>query len=71
MVCHKACTLEMAGMDDSDDSIHKAPQASPNTANEEDITKLCKAFGNFINPFDIECRDAVYCFHLEQRHPQP
>ena len=25
------------------------------------MTKLCKAFRNFINPFDIECRDALYC----------
>ena len=38
---------------------------------EEDVTKLVKAFGNFINPFDIECRDALYCLHVEQRHHQP
>ena len=60
--------LKMAGMDDSDDSIHKAPQIQQS---EVDVTKLCKVFGNFINPFDIECRDALYCLHLEQRQPQP
>ena len=37
--------------------------------NEEDVTKLCKAFGNFINPFDIECRDALYCLSSGAKAP--
>ena len=37
--------------------------------NEEDVTKLCKAFEIFINPFDIECRDALYCLSSGAKAP--
>ena len=54
-------TFKMAGMDDSDDSILKHLRPAKIQQSEEGVTKLCKAFGQFINPFDIECRDALYC----------
>ena len=64
-----AATLEMAGMDNSDDSIHKELRPAEIKQSEEDVMKLCKAFGNFINPFDIEIKDAMFCLSSGAKAP--
>lgn len=54
-------SMEMADMDSQDCSTHKDLRPSQITRSEDDTRKVLQAIRNFINPFEVENKDVLYC----------
>ena len=63
------CVLEMVNMDSSKSNSHKDLRASQITQSEEDTCRVMQAIDNFINPFQVESKDVLYC--LSSGAPAP
>ena len=56
-----AASYELAEMSSTDASSHKDNRQASKTASEQDFQKVVMSFDNFINPFNIDNKDALYC----------
>jgi hypothetical protein len=56
--------MEMADMDSQECNTHKELRPSHITKSEEDTCKIIQPISNFINPFDVKNKDALYCLSL-------
>lgn len=64
-----AATLQMADMEDSDEYSHKSTRPSEIKQNEKEVQKLCTAFRNFINPFEVEIKDSLFSLSSGAKAP--
>ena len=65
---HQAA-LEMTEMDSQDYSSHKGLRSSQIAKSDEDTKKVMQAISNFINSFDVDTKDVLYC--LSSGAPAP
>ena len=64
-----SATMELAGLSRDEESHHKNTRKSEIRRGEEDFCKVEAAFQNFINPFQIVNKDAVYCISSGAQAP--
>ena len=57
---HQA-TIEMADMDSQDCSSHKDFRPSSIQQGEDTVSKVLEAIAGFMNPFEMENKDNLYC----------
>ena len=62
-------TMELTGMESQGCSTHKDIRTSEILRSETDVRKVVDAITSFINPFDVEDKDVLYC--LSSRVPAP
>ncbi len=54
-------TLDMAGMDTMEESCHKSTRPSQMKRSEKDVQSVKIAFNNFMNPFECEIQQSLFC----------
>ena len=54
-------TMELVDMDNMDSSSHKDIIKSEIQHSEADVRKVVDAISNFVNPFEVENKDLLYC----------
>ena len=54
-------TMELTGMESQGCSTHKDIRTSEILRSETDVRKVVDAITSFINPFDVEDKDVLYC----------
>ena len=54
-------TMEMVDMDNTDSSSHKDIRKSEIQHSEADVRMVVDAISNFLNPFEVENKDVLYC----------
>ena len=53
--------MEMADMDNTDSSSHKDIRKLEIQHSKADVRKVVDAISNFVNPFEVENKDLLYC----------
>ena len=53
--------MEMVDMDNTDSSSHKDIRKLEIQHSEADVRKAVDAISNFVNPFEVESKDHLYC----------
>lgn len=56
-----SATHEMAEMTTSDNDSHKSTQKARIAASEKNVKKVVDAFNNFIDPFQVDNKEVLYC----------
>ena len=54
-------TMEMVDMNNTDSSSHKDIRKSEIQHSEAEVRKVVDAISNFVNPFEVENKDLLYC----------
>jgi hypothetical protein len=62
-------TLDMAGMTNSEESAHKDIRPSEMRRSEADLQILMTSFKNFVNPFEVEIKESLFCLSSGAQAP--
>lgn len=54
-------TFELADMTSSESKAHKDIRPTKVIATEKDVVKILDSFSNFINPFEVDNKDVLFC----------